>query len=131
MIELLGKLCIFHYFHNTHLKTNLIFFYFYCILPYSPMYCTYLHRCSGLAGVIDTNFPIFTHCGQELAIWAPSHAKDLNITHKRKQEKKEESSETKMDSCILHLQIYFSMCKRTYLNIQTVVQTVYIYDVFI
>lgn len=50
------------------------------------MCCTYLHRCIGLAGVIDANFPVFAHCGKELAICAPRHAKDLNIIRKEEGE---------------------------------------------
>lgn len=57
------------------------------------MCCTYLHRCSGLAGVIDANFPIFAHCGQQLSIRAPRHAKDLHLTHKRKQKKEEKRAQ--------------------------------------
>lgn len=48
--------------------------------------CTYLYRCCGLARVIDANFPIFAHRGQELAIWAPCHTKHLNIIQKTGQQ---------------------------------------------
>lgn len=57
---------------------------FSCAVSYLSACRTYLHGCCGLAGVKDANFPIFAHCGQELSVWTPSHAKDLSVSHKRK-----------------------------------------------
>ncbi len=61
----------------------------------------HLHCCSGLARVVNANFPIFAHCGQKLSIWAPCHAKDLNITHKRKQEEEKTKIKWKVNVVFL------------------------------
>ena len=55
---------------------------------------TYLHWFRRLAGVIDANFPVFTHRGQELSIWAPRHPKDLNVTQTRTEGEKGKEEES-------------------------------------